>query len=245
MKHEIKNPFGILDQATGEVIEQKANPSKEDLELIREKEKRLAEEAKNNLKSVKAVSDTATVTKRPAKKKPQAPVVGKPPQTIPQQAPQQQPQQTQTQTAKEYLVCFMYEDTHTASMPDWNYTRWLTAEGRGLCFAKIVSMIHDITSNFDLEDFCDPIDYSGSFVLCTGVKLEERVPLLEFIKLCMAKEAKAVDKFMLDYMQAVLKSYEEGSMQPIEDWIRENNETPCTPQVQPTIYTGLEGEDIN
>ena len=50
---------------------------------------------------------------------------------------------------------------------------------------------------------------------------------------------------MLVYMQAVLKSYETGSFEPIDEWIKANNDTPCTPQVQQTMYTSLEGEDIN
>ena len=50
---------------------------------------------------------------------------------------------------------------------------------------------------------------------------------------------------MLDYMQAVLKSYETGSFEPIDEWVKVNNDTPCTPQVQQTMYTELEGEDIN
>jgi hypothetical protein len=239
MSDNIVNPFGIVNPVSGEVTEQEVNPTKEDLKLIKEKEKRLAEEAKKNLKTVKVADGTAT-TKRPAKNKraPQAPVVaaGKPQQQNVPQKPKQ------IQSVKEYLVCFVFEGQDMTE-PDWTRSRWITAEGRGLCFAKTVSMIHDITS--ENEDFYDPIDYEESFVLCTGVKYEEKVPLLQFIRLCIEKEAKAIDKYMLDYMQAVLKSYETGSFEPIDEWVKVNNDTPCTPQVQQTMYTSLEGEDIN
>jgi hypothetical protein len=238
MSDEIINPFGIVNPVSGEVTPQEANPTEEDLRLIREKEARLAEEAKKNLKTVKVADSATTRTKRPTKNKrtPQAPVVG----TSPQSAPQK-PQQIHSN--KEYLVCFTLEEQDMTA-PDWTRSRWITAEGRGLCFAKIVSMIHDLTSE-DMEDFYDPIDYEESFVLCTGVKYEEKVPLLQFIRLCIEKDAKAIDKYMLAYMQAVLKSYESGSFEPIDEWIKANNDTPCTPQVQQTMYTSLEGEDIN
>ena len=240
MSDNIVNPFGIVNPVSGEVTEQEVNPTKEDLKLIKEKEKRLAEEAKKNLKTVKvADGTTAATTKRSAKNKraPQAPVVAGKPQ---QQNVPQKPKQIQS--VKEYLICFEFEEQDMTA-PDWTRSRWITAEGRGLCFAKTVSMIHDITS--ENEDFYDPIDYEESFVLCTGVKYEEKVPLLQFIRLCIEKEAKAIDKYMLDYMQAVLKSYETGSFEPIDEWVKVNNDTPCTPQVQQTIYTSLEGEDIN
>lgn len=238
MNDKIINPFGIVDPVSREVTEQKANPTKEDLRLIKEKEKRLAEEAKQNLKTVKVADGATTTTKRPTKNKrtPQAPVVGTPQQNVPQK-----PQQIHSET--EYLVCFTLEEQDMTA-PDWTRSRWITAVGRGLCFNKITNMIHDLTSD-DMEDFYDPIDYEESFVICTGVKYEEKVPLLQFIRLCVEKNAKAVDKYMLAYMQAVLKSYESGSFEPIDDWIKANNDTPCTPQVQQTMYTSLEGEDIN
>ena len=80
MSDEIINPFGILNPVSGEVTPQEANPTEEDLRLIREKEARLAEEAKKNLKTVKVADGATTTTKRPTKNKrtPQAPVVGKP-----------------------------------------------------------------------------------------------------------------------------------------------------------------------
>ncbi len=238
MSDEIINPFGIVNPVSGEVTPQEANPTEEDLRLIREKEARLAEEAKKNLKTVKVADGATTTTKRPTKNKrtPQAPVVGKPSQSVPQK-----PQQIHSD--HEYLVCFTLEEQDMTA-PDWTRSRWITAVGRGLCFAKIANFIHDLTSD-DMEDFYDPVDYEESFVLCTGVKYEEKVPLLQFIRLCIEKNAKAIDKYMLAYMQAVLKSYETGSFDPIDEWIKDNNDTPCTPQVQQTMYTTLEGEDIN
>ena len=238
MNDEIINPFGIVNPVSGEVTPQEANPTEEDLRLIREKEARLAEEAKKNLKTVKVADSTTKTTKRPTKNKrtPQAPVVGTSSQSVPQKP-------KQIHSDHEYLVCFTLEEQDMTA-PDWTRSRWIKAVGRGLCFAKIANMIHDLTSD-DMEDFYDPVDYEESFVLCTGVKYEEKVPLLQFIRLCVEKNAKDIDKYMLAYMQAVLKSYESGSFEPIDDWIKSNNDTPCTPQVQQTIYTSLEGEDIN
>ena len=238
-ENEIINPFGIVNPASGEVTPQEANPTEEDLKLIREKEKRLTEEAKKNLKTVKVADGATTTTKRPAKNKSTvqaATVVGTSPQSVPHKP-------KQIHSNKEYLVCVALEEQDMTA-PDWTRSRWITAEGRGLCFAKIAGMIHDLTSN-EMEDFYDPVDYEESFVLCTGVKYEEKVPLLQFIRLCIEKDAKAIDKYMLAYMQAVLKSYETGSFDPIDEWVKDNNDTPCTPQVQQTMYTSLDGEDIN
>lgn len=252
------SPFGVVNKATGEVKYQEVNPTKDDLKAMREAEKKFAEEAAKNLKTVKVTTgEAASTPKKNFKRKPGAvgatttPVAQNTAQAqtvqktnVPVRAVEQQSQQNGKD--KEYLVCFTLEEIDP-SEPDWVSSRWIKAATRKLAFAKIAALIHDITSGNSDDDFYDPIDYQESFVLCTGVALEGKVSLIDFIGLCLEKEPDAVDKFMLDYLKAIFVSYATGNYDAVDEWVRNRVNTPCTPQYPQTSYTNgylTEGEDI-
>lgn len=202
-------------------------------------------DSNNNLKTVKVVDKKSNSQQQQRKVQP---VVNNANTNAQKNSEQVSVKPKVQDTNKEYLILLMLDNQDTES----NNTSFIHEYGRNNTFASILDYIENYSvTQFDIDFYYDSIDYEKSFAICEGVTLSQKITLVDFLEKCLKEcDKNTLDKFMVGYVDAIVKAYRNGNFDIVDEYILNStysNRSQCTGQVDAVVnYTvGFEdGEDL-